>query len=147
LSEDNRGKHAELGSAHSQFSIFSVLFPRSALLLEIQRSRIDAVAHACRPRAVREKMPQMTTAMAAKHFGADHTETPVQAFHDLPFLRFLIEGRPSATTVEFRTGGEQQTATARAGIDPLLKMKVILARERAFGAMLAEHSILLRTEP
>jgi hypothetical protein len=88
-------------------------------------------------------MPQMSTAVAAEHFGAHHAKAAVHTLYDLPFFGPLIEGGPSASAVELGTGGEQHRATSRARIDALLKMHVIFAGECSLSAMLSKHVILL----
>jgi len=88
-------------------------------------------------------MPQMSTAVAAEHFGAHHAKAAVHTLYDFPFLCLLIESGPSASTVELGTGGEQHRATTRARIDAPIKVHVIFAGECSLGAMLPKHVILL----
>src|SRR5207302_6825204 len=55
--------------------------------------------------------------------------------------------RPAGAAVEFAAGVEQRLAAAGAVINPGAILLVERARAGAFGAMLAQHPVLLRGQP
>src|SRR4051794_77721 len=64
--------------------------------LELQRSRVDAVAQAGRPRAVGEDMAEMAAAFGAEHLGADHAVGRIVLLVDMALDGGLREARPAA---------------------------------------------------
>src|SRR5882762_1339464 len=84
--------------------------------LELQRSRIDAVAQAGRPGPVRENMAEMAAAFGAEHLGADHAVAQIVLFVDMALGGRLGKARPAAAGIEFGIGLEQHIAAAGADV-------------------------------
>src|SRR5438270_9472269 len=111
--------------------------------MEVERRAVHAVALSGRGRAILEDMPEMSPAAPAMHLGAAHEEAPVGFGLDGIFER-RPEARPAGAAVEFGAGVEQRLTTAGAMIDSGAALLIERARAGAFGAMLAQHPVLLR---
>src|SRR5438874_720532 len=75
---------------------------------EVERRRVDAVAHARRVGTVREEMSEMRAAAGAFDLDPAHAEGPVLFRRDAPFFRDVVEARPSRARLELRTGVEER---------------------------------------
>src|SRR5947209_5020694 len=104
--------------------------------LELQRSRIDAVAQARRSGAVRENVAQMAAAFGAEHLGADHAVADVPLFVDMAVDGGLGEARPAAAGIELGIGLEQHVAAAGAHISAGAVVVLIFAGEGTLGRLL-----------
>ena len=78
--------------------------PLHLLLLELERRRVDAVAHPGRPRPVREHVAEVAAAVGAQHLGADHAVARVGLLVDRVLARRRGERGPAAAGVELRVG-------------------------------------------
>src|SRR4051794_3281194 len=115
--------------------------------IELERARVDAVAEAARvTRAVLEHVPEVAAAVAAGDLGAAHEQRVVRARLDRGGDGWLGEARPAGAGVELRRGREQLGAAARAAVHAVLLDVPVLAGERALGAALAQHLVLLGRE-
>src|SRR4051794_20927119 len=114
--------------------------------LELQRSRIDAVAQACRPRTVGEDMAEMAAAFGAEHLGAEHAVADVPLLVDMAIDRGLGEARPAAAGIELGVGLEQRVAAAGAEIGAGAVVVLILTGEGTLGRLLAQHRVLHRRQ-
>src|SRR6185312_3546363 len=114
--------------------------------MKVERHAVHAVALPGWGRPVLKNMPEMSAAAPAMHLGAAHKEAPVGLGFDR-VLKRRPEARPAGAAVEFGAGVEQRLTTAGAVIDPGAILLVERARAGAFGAMLAQHPVLLRGQP
>src|SRR5438132_13346809 len=62
---------------------------------EVERRRVDAVAHARRAWSIREEMAEVSAAVAAGDLGAHHPERVVFLCRDVALLDDVIEARPA----------------------------------------------------
>ncbi|SBP89684.1 hypothetical protein THIARS_80208 [Thiomonas delicata] len=113
---------------------------------EIERCGVDAVAQACRARAIGEDMAEMGMALGATHLRAQHAVTVV--FHGLDGLlpHRLREAGPAAAGIELGGGVEQHRAAAHAAVAAVGVVVPVLAAERGFGGAAARHTVLLGGE-
>src|SRR5258708_36380043 len=114
--------------------------------LQFQRRRIDAVAQACRSRAVVEDVAEMTVAFRAQYLGADHAMGHVALLVDMAVDRGRGKTRPAAAGIELGVGFEQRLPAAGAGIGALALLMLVFAGERPLGRLLAQHRILHRRQ-
>src|SRR5581483_10561395 len=112
-------------------------------LLQLERCRVDAVAEPGRARAVREYVPKVAAARGAEHLGAHHPVARVDLLRDRLAGGGRGERGPPAARVVLRVGGEELGSAAGAVVGARLEHVVVLAGERALGALLAQHAVLL----
>jgi hypothetical protein len=91
-------------------------------LFEIQTQGIYTVALPCGCRTIVEKMTEMSPAIGAYYFYADHSVTGVFDFFDLSSGNFTVETGPAAMRVKLHIAFEQLGSAARTGISALLKI-------------------------
>src|SRR4051812_48323172 len=103
-------------------------------LLQVERAGVDAVALAGRPGAVREHVPQVAAAGAARHLGADHAVAAVLVHLDVRVLPRLGEAGPARAGLELGVGAEQLGAAAGTAVCPVVLHVHVLAGERPLGA-------------
>jgi hypothetical protein len=111
--------------------------------LEFERTGIHAIPQPGRRRAVVEHVAQVTAAAAAQHFRALHEQTAVLTELDVLGDRGLVEARPAGAGVKLRARVEQLGATARAVVGAVIFGVDILAGERRFGSLPAQHVVLI----
>src|SRR5438874_10721426 len=114
--------------------------------VELDRRRVDAVAQPGRRRAVVEDVAEVAAALGAGDLGADHEKAAVLVLLDRGALRRLVEAGPAAVGVELGRRREQLGPAARAPVGALGVGVPVLAGERALGALLSEHVVLLRRQ-
>src|SRR3954453_18160273 len=90
---------------------------------------------------VREDVSEVAAAARAEHLGADHPVADVRLLLDR--ARRRRERGPAAARGVLRVRVEQLGAAAGADVRPGLERVVVLAAERALGALLPEHAVLL----
>src|SRR6185437_10984123 len=113
--------------------------------LEPHRRAVHAITLAGGRRAVREQVPQMPTAAAAMHLGADHEKAAVlMGLHRIVQRR--EEARPAGAALELGAGGEQLLATPRTHECAAPLFDVQRAGAGPFRAVLAQHGELLRRQ-
>src|SRR3989337_789565 len=117
---------------------------RSVILrLELERGAVDAVAQpALFLRTVGEDVPQVPLAARADDLGANHAVRHVAMLLDRAFLR-PGEARPARAAVELGLALEQRLTARGAEILTGRLVLLVLAGERALGAMLAQDAVLL----
>lgn len=110
------------------------------------REGINTVAQTGGVGAIREDMSEVAIAFGADHFGPDHAVAVIADFLDRLWIDHVVEAGPTGTGIELGAGIKQGRTAARA-------MKIAIAFEividpgpGAFGALLAEHMILLRSQ-
>src|SRR5262249_19472345 len=118
----------------------------SLLVLEVQRSGVDAVAKSGGRRTVFEHVPEMAAAAAARYLDAHHAVAPVGVLLDLRAFRRPGEAGPSTSRVDLLARLKEHLAAARAAIGALAMMIPVLAGEGALRPLLAEHAVLLGGE-
>src|SRR5690349_22002519 len=91
-------------------------------------------------------MPEMAAARGAHDLGAHHPVTRVRLLVDRLGGGGGVERGPAAARVVLRLGREQLGSTAGAVVDAVLERVVVLSGERALGALLAQHVVLLGAE-
>src|SRR5688500_17719563 len=115
------------------------------LRLEVERHAVDAVAQPGRRRAVGKHVTEVTAALAAVHFGANHEVAVVIGCSDRALDR-LEEAGPPGAAFEFPCGDEQLLAAACTGEGA----RALLLQQRAgagpLGRMLSQDLVLLRRQ-
>src|SRR3989440_3521170 len=139
-------QHAGLRGKHIPAGASSRSNPESLFGLQLQRSRIDAVAQSGWARAILKDMAEVTVALRAEHFGADHAMADVALFVDVVLRSRRRKARPAAAGVEFGVGLEQRLPAARADIGARSLLVLVFAGERALGRLLAQHRVLHRRQ-
>src|SRR5579883_675744 len=91
-------------------------------------------------------MAEMAGTFGAQDLGADHAVAVVGLLIDMALLRGLRKARPAAAGIEFGVGLEQHLAAAGADIAARALLMLILAGERPFGRLFAQHRILHRCQ-
>src|SRR5690349_18938966 len=91
-------------------------------------------------------MAEMAVALRAQHLGADHAVGDVALLVDMAIDGRRRKARPAAAGIELGVGLEQGLAAAGTGIGALAMLVLILAGERPFGRLLAQHRILHRRQ-
>src|SRR5207249_3345451 len=107
---------------------------------------VDAVAQSSGIRAVREDVAQVAAAGCAENLGPPHSVRGVDARLDAVEGRWLEEARPTGSGVELRLRAEELGAAPGTAVDAGVFGIDIRACERALGAGLTEHVILLRSQ-
>src|SRR5262245_24064549 len=112
-------------------------------LVELQRSRVDAVAQMRRTRPVFEHMAEMGIAPAAHHFGTTHAVGVVifrlNVFPD----RRGPETWPASPRIEFGVRAEQLISTANTAVRALFVVVPVLTGKCPLRTLLACHIELL----
>src|SRR5437763_9042988 len=139
-------QHAGFGGKHIPAGASSRSNPESLFGLQLQRSRIDAVAQSGWARAILKDMAEVTVALRAEHFGADHAMADVALFVDVVLRSRRRKARPAAAGVEFGVGLEPRLPAARADIGARSLLVLVFARERPLGRLLAQHRVLHRRQ-
>src|SRR5437868_14294904 len=107
-------QHAGFGGKHIPPGASSRSNPESLFGLQLQRSRIDAVAQSGRAGPILEDMAEVTVALRAEHFGADHAMADVALFIDVVLRGGRRNARPAAAGVEVGLCFEQRLPADRA---------------------------------
>lgn len=115
-----------------------------ALGRQAQGRRVDAVAQARRPRAVREDVTEVPAARGAQHLGPGHEQRAVLVGVNGIGGDRLGETRPAGARLEFRLRAEELGATARAAVDARSVLIPVLPGKGALRALLAKDVVLLR---
>ena len=108
-----------------------------SLLLEIQRSRVHAIALAGGRRAIGEYVSQVGIAGAAFHFRTRHAIAAVRALGYAAGAYRRVKAGPASTGFELGVRVEQWRATADAVIDSSFFVIPIFSGESGLGAALA----------
>src|SRR5438067_1770609 len=96
-------------------------WPRSPIGgIQVQGTRVDAVALPRGTRPVVEDVTQVTATPAAHHLGPAHPQAVVRAQLDVLGHGWLVEAGPACSRVEFRLRVEQLGAAARAPVHAVL---------------------------
>src|SRR4029077_15384214 len=119
---------------------------RLLILLKLERAAVEAVAQARRIRAVVEHVPEVTAAAGAADLGAGHSVGGVGEHLYVLGQGRLVEARPAGARLELRVGAEQRSAAPGAVVHAIFLDIPVLAGERALGALLAQHLVLLGRE-
>ena len=107
--------------------------------LEIQRSRIHAIAQASRGGAVFEDMAEVGAAIGAVHLGAGAPEAFVHfGAHSAGSLRIEKRG-PAGAAVVFGFGVKQRLVATNAGVDAVSLVVGVFAGEGALGGFVARN--------
>src|SRR5215211_474503 len=115
-------------------------------LVQVQRTGIEAVALAGGLGAVVEDVAQVAAAAGADDLRALHEEASVGSQLHRVRLGRLPERGPAGAGVELCVGAEQLLAAGAAAVDAVLVVVPVGACERALGALLAEHVVLVGRE-
>src|SRR4051812_26718063 len=91
-------------------------------------------------------MPEVRIAARAEHFRARHEPAAVALFRHRLLGDRLPEAGPARARFELGVRGEERLPAADARIGPRVLGRGVLAAERALGAVLAGHVVLLRRE-
>src|SRR5919197_1824942 len=110
---------------------------------QVERAGVDAVALAGRRGAVREHVPEVAAAGAARHLGADHPVAAVLVQLDVGVLARLSEARPAGARVELGVRAEQLGSAAGTAVDPAFLGVHVAAGERRLGALATQDLVLL----
>jgi len=113
---------------------------------EGERGRVDAVAQACGPGAVREDVAEMAAAAGAGDLDAAHTVTQVLVLIDGFGAGGDHEAGPAAARVELGAAHEEQRATCGAVVVAGFVIFSEEASEGALGAFFTQYVILLGRE-
>src|SRR6478735_12567300 len=118
---------------------------RSVILrLEVERGAVDAIAQpAPVVRTVGEHVAEVPLAARAGHLGADHAVRRVAELVDHAGLGPPGEARPARAAIVLVVALEQRLPAPGAGIFARGLVLLVLAGERALGAVLAEDLVLL----
>lgn len=112
------------------------------LLLEIQRSGVDAVAQSGRVWAIFKHMTQVRVASRAVHFIAHHPKAAIYRF--LYMIADVIEiTRPASAAFKLGAAVKQLQSTANAGIDPAFLEVPVGTRKRTLRIVFSGYEILL----
>src|SRR2546427_11564051 len=116
------------------------------LWIEFQRDRVHAIAVAGRLGAVRQHVPEVAAAAAARDLGATHPKSTVfMQLHGAPLDR-LPETRPAGPRLEFRLRAEQLSSTTGTPIHAALLHRGVRTGERVLRSLVAQHPELLGRE-
>src|SRR3954467_14775789 len=88
----------------------------------------------------------MAATPRAVYLGATHQQAAVVLDRNSLALDGLGKARPTGTRLEFRSGVEQRIPTSRATVDAIAVLVPVLPCEWGLGALLSQHTILLRRE-
>ena len=105
------------GERHSPSGChFDLTLMTSALLDEVERNRVHAVAQAGRSRTIIEDVTEMRVATTAHHFGARRAETAVNFFCHIRGGNGLVKTGPARPRFKLRFGIEQREIAVRASV-------------------------------
>ncbi len=105
------------GERHSPSGCrFNLALMISALLDEVERNRVHAIAQAGRSRTVIEDMTEMRVATTAHHFGARRAETAVNFLGHIRGGNGLVKTGPARPRFKLRFGIEQREIAVRASV-------------------------------
>src|SRR5690606_18099139 len=108
--------------------------------------RVDAIALACRRRAVGEDVALVRTAAGADDLGADHAVAGVADILEMAGGKRLGEARPAGAALELRAAVEQRQAAQPAGVGACALLGQEHPAERRLGAVLEQHVAFLLPE-
>src|SRR5262249_45362649 len=111
--------------------------PLGFLLVEIQRSGVDAVAEPGGRGAVVEHVPEVAAAAATRDLGAHHAVAPIHVLLDFRSFRRLCEAGPPASPLDTLARFKEHLAAARAAIGAFAMVVPVLAGEGALRPLLA----------
>src|SRR5258706_3544395 len=113
-------------------------------LLEIERSRVDAIPQPGGSRPVVESVAQVRIALRTQHLYAAHAVGAVDPRFDVRVVGRLPETGPAGARIELGPGLKQLGVAANTAVGAVLVHVPILAGEGRLGAALPRHLILLR---
>src|SRR5580700_10272773 len=116
------------------------------LRLKVERRGVHAIAQPGRGGTVFKNMPQVRATTHAARLGTNHAVSAVFVLLVLALTRWLKKTWPACPGIELGGGVEQRLPAADAMIGSgVLRFPVLTGKGR-FGARLASHVILLRSE-
>ena len=110
-------------------------------VLEYQCGGIEAVAQACRWRAVVKDMSEVTAATGAEDFGADHAQGNIVDLRNVFGCEGAIEAGPSRTGVELRAGSKERESASCAEVDAILVVIEEVAAEGGLGSLCPQDTV------
>ena len=116
------------------------------LRVKIQRRRVNAEPQPCRPRPIREQVPQVSIAARAQNLGPVHPVRGVRLRADVFRADRQIKAWPAGAGVELGFRAEQVRAATGAAVQALVMVVPILASESRLGPLLPRDVELLGGE-
>src|SRR4051812_12276306 len=111
--------------------------------VELERARVDAVSKSGRFGSIFEHVPEVATAPSARDLRSNHAVTGVHVQVDRLPQGGFEEARPAGARFELRLRIEELAPAPRAAVDAVTLLVHVLARERAFGPLVAKDIELL----
>src|SRR5262245_37197990 len=119
---------------------------RSGLRDELQRNAVHTIAQARRFRSIVENMAHMATTTSAVHRNARHEKGAVSLGLHVIRQR-LIEARPARAAFELRVRGKKRQVATGTDKRALAFFLIERTAAGALSAVLAQHHVLVRSEP
>jgi len=118
----------------------------SFTLYKLESHGINAITEASRRRAVFEHVAEVRVASSAKHFRSSHPVTRIGFELDALGFHRIPEARPARAGIEFLLGMKEIRSAANTPENSVFVKIPKLAGERALGAPVTRHLVLLRGE-
>jgi hypothetical protein len=119
---------------------------RPSFLVEAERGGVDAISQAGGVGTIREDMAEMASTTGAGDLRAGHAMAAVLVLLNIFLIERIVKARPAAPGVELGFRWEKFEATSGTEINSGSAGGSILASEWALGALLAQDTVLLRSE-
>src|SRR5579864_1542819 len=106
----------------------------AAVLHELQRDRVDAIAQPGRRRAVGEDVALVAVAAGAAGLDPDHAVADIAHGDHVPLVERRVEAGPAGAALELGVVAEERQAAEPAAVDAVLLLAQEAAAERRLGA-------------
>lgn len=116
----------------------------SSTLYKFEGHGINAITEASRRRAVFKHVAEVRVASSAKHFCSSHPVTRIGFELNVLGIHRIREARPTRAGLEFLLGMKQLSSATNAAEYSVFVEVPKLAGERALGAPVTRHLVLLR---